>query len=75
MSNQFKEICFKNDKPLNIIKLATLDHIEWTAVNNANDCHHKSGTCIVGCMAGYQGNMCLKRVYIYKSTVKTTLSP
>lgn len=40
-----------------------------------NDCHHKSGTCIVGCMAGYQGNLCLKRMYIYKSTVKTTLSP
>lgn len=36
LSNQFKEICFKNDKPLNIIKLATLDHIEWTAVNNAD---------------------------------------
>lgn len=36
LSNQFKEICFKNDKPLNKIKLATLDHIEWTAVKNAD---------------------------------------
>lgn len=36
LSNQFKEICLKNDKPLNIIKLAILVHIEWTAVNNAD---------------------------------------
>lgn len=36
-SKQIKEkYVWRNNLPLNIIKLATMDHIEWTAVDNAD---------------------------------------
>lgn len=37
LSKQIKEKCvWMNNLPLNIIKLATMDHMEWTAVNIAD---------------------------------------
>lgn len=77
-SKQIKEkYVWRNNLPLNIIKLATMDHMEWTASGQCghchdNDCYHVNGTCLSGCMAGYRGNRCRTRVYtcICKSTVK-----
>lgn len=62
-----KKYVLRNDLPLNIIKLATMDHMEWTAVNNChdNDCYHVNGTCLSGCMAGYRGNRCRTRKCVY----------
>lgn len=27
-----------------------------------NQCHHINGTCLTGCAAGYQGNLCKTRM-------------